>query len=110
MQGHSVSSSHRKLDGVIWISALPGVCATFCLDVIKHGWVNIIDGSVEELEHERVHARMETEGLLYQAVWAQYSKDPQSQPSRIVLHFVIRGQATMATRGTPTQMREITRL
>jgi len=42
-----------------------GVCATFCLDAIKYAWVSIIDGSVEEIQYERVHDRMEAEGLSY---------------------------------------------
>ena len=42
-----------------------GVCATFCLDVFKYAWANIIDDSVEEIEWERVHARMDHEGLQY---------------------------------------------
>jgi len=42
-----------------------GVAATFCLDGIKYAWVSIIDGSVEELEYERVHDRMDDEGIAY---------------------------------------------
>jgi H+-transporting ATPase len=42
-----------------------GVFATFCLDGIKYAWVSIVDGSTEEIEYERVHDRMEAEGLSY---------------------------------------------
>lgn len=42
-----------------------GVAATFALDVIKYNWVMIVDGSVEEIEFERVHDRMDHEGIAY---------------------------------------------
>jgi hypothetical protein len=42
-----------------------GVAATFGLDVIKYAWVSIVDGSVEEIEFDRVADRMQAEGLSY---------------------------------------------
>lgn len=47
------------------ICFLWSVLATFLLDGISVAWVRIVDGSAEEIEWERVHARMDHEGLQY---------------------------------------------
>merc|ERR1712086_1085439 len=47
------------------ICAAWSVLATFLLDGISVAWVSIVDGSAEEIEWERVHARMDNEGLTY---------------------------------------------
>jgi H+-transporting ATPase len=47
------------------ICAAWGVLATFLLDAISVTWVNIVDGSTDEVEWERVHDRMDHEGLKY---------------------------------------------